>query len=342
MSSSKLSPLATRPDTSLPPEVFPVLEILRNHPKWIVASHMNPDGDTLGSAIALKQLLRSLGHEVRHFCPDVPARVYDFLEGIEEVETSLPEGDDWAIATCDAAELGRFTDKWVPRLKRASIMVVVDHHISNQAFGTHNLILPHDAATGEVVFKLFDHFGIAIDLVAANALYVAIVTDTGSFRYDGTSPATHRMAAYLIEQGVKPGWLNQQIYEQLTRTTVVVQSLALAKAQFALGDKVAYAWVSRAMLQEAGASDEECEGIVERLRAIKGVDTAVFLRELESGRWKASLRSKGEVDVNAVAARFGGGGHIRASGCTIEGPPEKAMEAILGVIGAALGDTAQA
>lgn len=336
MSSTKLSPLAARPDTSLPPEVQPVLEILRSHPKWVVASHMNPDGDTLGSAIALKQLLRSLGHEVRHFCPDAPARVYDFMKGIEEVETTLPDGDDWAIATCDAAELGRFTDKWVPRFKAARILVVVDHHISNTAFGTHNLILPHDAATGEVVFKLFDHFGVEIDPVAANALYVAIVTDTGSFRYDGTSPTTHRMAAHLIEQGVSPGWLNQQIYERLTRTTVVVQSLALAKMQFDCDGKVAYTWVSRDMLREAGATDEECEGIVERLRSIMGVDTAVFIRELEGGRWKASLRSKGAVDVNAIAGKFGGGGHIRASGCTVDGPPEKAMEAILVAIRGAL------
>lgn len=342
MSSSKLSPLATRPDTSLPPEVEPILEVFRSHPKWIVASHMNPDGDTLGSAIALKQLLKSLGHEVRHFCPDVPARVYDFMAGADEVETTLPEGDDWAIATCDAAELGRFTEKWVPRFKAARILVVVDHHISNTAFGTHNLILPHDAATGEVVFKLFDHFGVAIDKIAADALYVAIVTDTGSFRYDATSPATHRMAAHLIERGVNPGWLNQQIYEQLTPTTVVVQSLALAKAQFDAGGKVAYTWVSRAMLKDAGATDEECEGIVERLRAIKGVDTAVFLRELADGRWKVSLRSKGEVDVNSIAGQFGGGGHIRASGCTIDGPPEKALEGLLGAIRTALVGRAKA
>lgn len=335
--SSYKSPLATLPDTSLPPEVAPVLEILRTHPRWVVASHMNPDGDTLGSAIALKQLLRKMGHEVRHFCPDVPPRMYDFLRGVEEVETSLPEGEDWAIATCDAAELGRFTERWVPRFKAARILVVVDHHISNTAFGTHNLILPHDAATGEVVFKLFDHFGVEIDPIAADALYVAIVTDTGSFRYEGTSPTTHRMAAHLIERGVNPGWLNQQLFEQLSRTTVFLQSLALSRMKFDADGRVAYTWVSREMLREAGASDEECEGIVERLRAIKGVDTAVFLRELADGRWKASLRSKGAVDVNRIAGLFGGGGHIRAAGCTVEGPPEKALEAILAAIRTALG-----
>ncbi|MBM3269308.1 MAG: bifunctional oligoribonuclease/PAP phosphatase NrnA [Candidatus Sericytochromatia bacterium] len=323
------SPLATRPDARLPAEVAPALELLRTHPRWVVASHMNPDGDTLGSAIALKQLLRSLGHEVRHFCPDPPPRNLRFLAGTEEVETTLPEGDDWAIATCDAAEIGRFGDRWTARVAAARILVVVDHHISNKAFGTHNIILPHDAATGEVVFKLFEHFGVQIDELSANALYLAIATDTGSFRYDGTSPTTHRMAAHLIECGVKPGWINQQIYEQLTRSTVVLQSLALSKLRFDVGGKVAFTAVSQALLAEAGATDEECEGIVERLRAIQGVDTAIFMRELADGRWKVSLRSKGEVDVNALAGHFGGGGHVRAAGCTVAGPPDEAFGAFV-------------
>lgn len=316
---------------SLPKTAESIVEVFRQHKRWFVASHMNPDGDTLGSAIALKQLLRALGHEVRHFCPDPPPRSYQFLAGSEEVETALPD-EDWAIATCDAAELGRFGDQWAPRVKAASTLVVVDHHISNEAFGTHNLILPHDAATGEVVFKLFTYFGIEIDPQSADALYVAIATDTGSFRYDATSPTTHKMAAHLIEQGVRPGWLNQQLYEQVSKTTVILQSMALAKARFDQGGKVASTWVSQAMMQEIGAVDEECEGIVERLRSIQGVDTAIFVRELESGRWKASLRSKGEVDVNALAHRFGGGGHIRASGCTVDGPAEQAVEGFLSAL----------
>ncbi|MBM3275436.1 MAG: DHH family phosphoesterase, partial [Candidatus Sericytochromatia bacterium] len=133
------SPALLQADTRLPSEAAATVEVFRAHRKWVVASHMNPDGDTLGSAVALKQLLRAMGHEVRHFCPDVPPRSLAFLCGIEEVETSLPDGGDWAIATCDAADLSRFGDKWIDRLKAAEVLVVVDHHISNQAFGTHNL-----------------------------------------------------------------------------------------------------------------------------------------------------------------------------------------------------------
>jgi phosphoesterase RecJ-like protein len=131
---------------------------------------------------------------------------------------------------------------------------------------------------------------------------------------------------------VRPGWLNQQLYEQLPRTTVTLQSSSLARMRTEFEGKVAYSWVSRQMLTDVGALDEECEGIVERLRAIKGVDTAVFLRELADGRWKASLRSKGGLDVNALAGRFGGGGHVRAAGCTLAGPIESAIAAILAAI----------
>ncbi|MBU6428065.1 MAG: bifunctional oligoribonuclease/PAP phosphatase NrnA [Cyanobacteria bacterium REEB65] len=321
------------PLASLPTDALPAVEVLRSHPRWIVASHMNPDGDTLGSAIALKQLLRALGHDVWHFCPDPAPRSCDFLEGAAEVQQTLPSGDDWGVATLDAAEIGRFGEPWATVLSQYRPLVVIDHHISNTAFGTHNLILPHDAATGEVVYRLFEHFGIAIDPVAANALYVAIVTDTGSFRYDGTSPTTHRMAARLIESGVKPGWVNQQLYERISRTSMLLQSLALSQARFACDGLVAWTYVSRAMLAEAGASDEECEGIVERLRATEGVDTAVFVRELSDGRLKASLRSKGLVDVNAVAGRFGGGGHVRAAGCTLSAlPSQDIFQGFLAVI----------
>lgn len=316
-------------DFQLPAEAMPVVEVFRQHSRWVVASHMYPDGDTLGSAIALKQLLRALGHEVWHFCPDRPAQSYGFLRGVEEVETRLPEGDRWAIATCDAAELSRFGPSWAPRIKEASTLVVVDHHISNSHFGTHHLILPHDAATGEVVFKLFEEFGLQIDPVAADALYVAIATDTGSFRYEGTSPTTHRMVAHLLERGVRPGWINQQLYEQISQSAVVLQSLALSTMRLELDGKLAFTSVSQAMLREAGAIEEECEGIVERLRSIKGVDTAIFMRELGEGSWKVSLRSKGEIDVNALANRFGGGGHVRAAGCSIDQAPESALDTFL-------------
>ncbi len=329
------------PLTSLPPEALPAVEALRSHRRWIVASHMNPDGDTLGSAIALKQLLRALGHEVHHFCPDPPPRSFGFLAGAEAVETTLPAGDGWGLAALDAADLGRFGEAWASKLARLSPLVVIDHHISNKSFGTYNLILPHDAATGEVVFRLFEQLGIDIDELSANALYTAIATDTGSFRYDGTSPLTHRMVARLIECGVRPGWINQQLFERMARTTLLLHSRALAEAQFLSDGLVATTYVTRKMLADAGALDEECEGIVERLRAIEGVDTAIFLRELSDGRLKASFRSKGRVDVNAVAGRFGGGGHVRASGCTLApGPVLEALARLAAAVGEQLGQLA--
>jgi phosphoesterase RecJ-like protein len=320
-------------DLGLPAEHHAVADVFRDRTRWVVASHMNPDADTLGSAIALKVLLRKLGHEVVHVCPDPVPEALRFLGGTDEVRTSLDGLEDWALATCDAADIRRFGADWAARMAAFRPLVVVDHHISNQAFGTDNLIMADAAATGEVVFRLFRHLGVPLDREAADALYAAISTDTGSFRYEGTRPHTHLMAARLIEAGVSVSPLNQALYEETPAGALRIQAAALGRMRVALGGLVALASVSRAMLAEAGADDEDCEGIVERLRSIQGVDTSVFMRELASGGWKVSFRSKGLVDVNRVARIWDGGGHVRASGCTVSDGPGVLEERFLEQIG---------
>ncbi|MBM3260388.1 MAG: bifunctional oligoribonuclease/PAP phosphatase NrnA [Candidatus Sericytochromatia bacterium] len=320
-------------DLALPVEHHAVADVFRARTRWVVASHMNPDADTLGSAIALKVLLRKLGHEVVHVCPDPVPQALRFLGGTDEVRTSLEGLQDWALATCDAADIRRFGADWAARMAAFRPLVVVDHHISNQAFGTDNLIMADAAATGEVVFRLFRHLGVQLDREAADALYAAISTDTGSFRYEGTRPHTHLMAARLIEAGVSVSPLNQALYEETPARALRIQAAALGRMRVALGGRVALASVSRAMLSEAGADDEDCEGIVEQLRSIQGVDTSVFMRELAAGGWKVSFRSKGLVDVNSVARIWDGGGHVRASGCTVSEGPAVLEERFLEHIG---------
>lgn len=309
-------------DLGLPGAFQGGAEVFRSHRRWVVASHMNPDADTLGSAIALKVLLRSLGHDVVHVCPDPVPQYLRFLKGAGEVRQTLEGLDDWAMATCDAADIRRFGPEWTGRMAAFKPLVVVDHHVSNRAFGTDNVIMTDAAATGEVVFRLFRHFGVAFDREAADALYAAISTDTGSFRYEATRPHTHLMAARLIEAGVRVSPLNQALYEETPARALRVQALALGRMRLAMDGRVALASVSRDILAQAGADDEDCEGIVEQLRAVQGVDTSIFMRELASGGWKVSFRSKGLVDVNRVAAAHDGGGHVRASGCSVQEGPE--------------------
>lgn len=300
---------------------------------WVVASHMNPDGDTLGSAIAMKRLLRAFGHRVLHVCPDPVPAAYRFLPGSDEVVTELPA--DWpdasGLVTLDAADFGRF-GRLTERLRDFPLIVVVDHHVSNPRFGHLNLVLDDAAATGEVVYRLFRHFDVVPDLEAALGMYVALVTDTGSFSYEATNAEAHEMAADLIRLGVQPGVVSRQLFEQVPLPELRIKSMGLARMQLAEGGRVAWTTITRTMLDEAGATEEHAEGLTERLRALQGVEVAFFIRETPQGTLKASLRSKQFVDVSRLAGKFGGGGHRRAAGCTLEGPMDMAVALLLEAI----------
>lgn len=317
--------------SSLPPEIA----VLRagGPTTWVVASHMNPDCDTLGSAIAMKRLLRAFGHRVIHLCPDPVPDAYHFLPGAAEVVTELPPDlpEDAGLVTLDAADMGRF-GRLRARLEAFKLIVDVDHHVSNPRFGHVNVVLVDAAATGEVVYRLFRHFEIPFDHEAAVGMYVALVTDTGSFAYEATNADAHDMAASLIRAGVQPGAISRALFEQVPLSELKIKAMGLASAKLAGGGRIAYTTITRAMLDEAGAKEEHTEGLAERLRALKGVEVSFFLRETANGDLKASMRSKEAVDVSRLAAKFGGGGHRRAAGCTLDMPMDRAVQTLLEAI----------
>lgn len=316
--------------SSLPPALIPELDVLKGPRSWIVASHLSPDGDTLGAAIAMAHLIRDLGGTAIHVCPDpVPGR-YAFLPGAEEVQTELPEGlEGWGLVTCDAAELSRFGD-WAARFAAMPLRVNVDHHVSNPGFGSVNVVLTGAAATGEVVYHLYEHFGLRPNLAAAQAMYAAIVTDTGGFAYEATSAETHRIAGALIALGVSPAEMTKQLFEQVPFSELRIKTLALSRMQRSANGKVVWTVVTQAMLDETGADESQLDGLAEQLRSLQGVDVAFYLRETPRGI-KLSLRGK-DSDVNRIASRFGGGGHRRAAGATLPEPMETAPERVLEAI----------
>lgn len=307
--------------SSLPPEI----EVLRagGPQTWVVGSHMHPDGDTLGSGIAMKVLLRAMGHRVFHVCPDPVPEQYRFLRGTEEVLTSLPEdlGDGAGLVTCDAADFERFGRLMEP-LKALSPLVNVDHHRSNPGYGQVNVIWPSSASTGEVVFHMFQHFGVPLDRESADALYVAVVTDTGNFAYEATSSDTHRLAAELIRNGVSPSEIHHHLHENVPHCQLLIQSQALAGLRLMQGGRLAWTEVTLEMLAQAGAKAEHTDGIAESLRSLQGVEVSCFWRETPGGGIKVSLRSKGAIDVASILMHFGGGGHARAAGCTLSSREE--------------------
>ena len=298
--------------------------------RWIVASHMNPDGDTLGSAIAMKVLLRSFGHEVLHVCPDPVPATLAFLPGAADVVQSIPLAwrEGTGVVTLDAADLGRF-GQLAGELEAIRPLVDVDHHVSNPLFGDVNVVLTDAAATGEVVFRLFQHFGVTIDTEAAYGMYVALVTDTGRFAYEATQAASHEMAAALIQAGVQPGHVYRMLYERVNLAELRIRGLALQKMSLSACGRIAWTTISREMLESTGALEEHTEGLVETLRTLEGVEVSITVRETSRGTLKASLRSKQHVDVSALAARFHGGGHRRAAGCTLTGTLEQAAATLV-------------
>lgn len=316
--------------SSLPAALLPELDVLKGPRSWIVASHLSPDGDTLGSGIAMAHLIRQLGGMALHVCPDPVPERYAFLPGAEAVVTSLPEDlSAWGLVTCDAAELSRYGE-WAERFAAMPVRVNVDHHVSNPRYGTLNVVLTDAAATGEVVYYLYEAFGVQPSLEAAQALYAAIVTDTGGFAYEATTAETHRIAGELIALGVRPAWMTQLLYEQVPESELRIKSEALSRMQRSEDGRIAWTIVTQAMLDAAGADESQLDGLAEQMRALRGVDVAFFLRETSRGV-KLSLRGK-VSDVNRIASRFGGGGHRRAAGATVPGPIETAAERVLEVI----------
>jgi phosphoesterase RecJ-like protein len=302
------------------PDVRGWLGLLAEVRSWVVCPHMRPDADTLGSSLALAALLRELGCRVVVVCADPVLDRYGFMPGADEVVVGhLPDNLPAAtgVITLDAADLDRL-GVLASQLKRLHPFVNLDHHVSNQHFGSHNWIDLASAATGELVYMLYDHFGVQIEREAAGALYAALVTDTGFFRYPSTTARTLAIASALVATGIDFPGIIAAIYEQQAPGAVKLAGMALAALRLEAGGKVAWTSISLDMFERAGAVEDDAEGIVEELRKIATVEVLYILRESADGNVRVSLRSKHDHDVNAVARRFGGGGHRQAAGCVIE------------------------
>ena len=291
------------------------------------SSHLLVDGDGLGSALGLVHSLRLAGKE-GHVYNEAPLpRHLGFLPGFGEVAHSPPPIRPDAIFIMDTPVLERlgtihrhFPDG-VP-------LVVLDHHISNRNFGEVNVVDLDSSSTGELVYRLLVEAGLPIDGDVANCLFTAIYTDTGRFAYSNTSPETLEIAADLIRRGAELRTVSRGTYESRTRGELELQQRAISRLGVDSGGRLAWTLLSRDDLSETGCQPHEGQDLVEIPRSLEGVELALFFRETSTSV-KVSMRSEGEIDVCALATRFGGGGHKHSSGCSIEGPLEETMDAVL-------------
>jgi phosphoesterase RecJ-like protein len=260
--------------------------------------------------------------------PPLP-QTYAFLPGFAEILSEPPHGIDPQLAFFfDSGNLERSGGS-VKRIASHATIVNVDHHPSNSRFGDVNVIEPDASAVGQMVMEMLDHFGYPITTSMAGNLYVALLTDTGGFRHENTTPRALEDAARLARLGADPGKIATMVYKMRPETTLKLSGLALATMRVELDGRLAWAKVTRRMLREANAVMAESEGIIDTLNSIAGLELAILFKEVNDSLTKISVRSRGAVDAAAMCASFGGGGHIRAAGAEIERPMDEAVKMVL-------------
>ena len=315
-----------------------VAELLSAGRRFLLTGHRNPDGDSLGSALALAQALEARGREARVVMRDRWSSAYDGLPGVGAVQVSETLPPDWP-AGWDAAVVMECPEPERPGFSAllSGTTVNVDHHPGNLRWATHNLVVEPAAAVGEVVADLLDRLEWPMTPEVATNLWVSLVSDTGSFRYGNTTARALALGARLVTEGVRPDVVNEFLFEARPASTVRLEGLVLGTLELHADGRVALVSLPKRFLAETGADDADGEGLVNKARAIEGVRAAVLVRESdEPGVFRCSLRSKGTVDVRSVAAARSGGGHRNAAGCRVRGTWDSAKADLVAALAAAV------
>lgn len=287
---------------------------LLNEKSVAIFMHMRPDGDTIGSSLALKLALNSKGIVADVFCSDNMPTRFVFLKEISLVKNMVNPKDYSAFVAVDCASESRMGELGDVFLSHKNTYVI-DHHISNTRFAKVNCVIDN-ASNCENVYDLITELGIEIDVRIANLLAIGVVTDTGNFAHKNVTPKTLLTASKLVELGADLNEIIYNTFKSKTKECALLVGKVMSKIRYFLDDRYAVAVITKKDLEDAGATNEDTEGIIDSVLAIKCVEVASSVLELTENKYKVSFRSK-EADVNAVAGLFGGGGHILASGCQI-------------------------
>lgn len=282
-----------------------------------IVSHINPDGDSIGSSLSLAQALIKINKNVHVLNVENIPNDFVFLPSIDlfkDYEESFGIID--LIIAVDSSDIDRL-GKNKSLLNKSKLIINIDHHISNTNFGHINIIDSKSAATGELIYNLIKRMNIKLDRDIATNIYVAINTDTGRFSYESVNGDTHRIVADLMDAGIDIKYINIKLYENISveRANLYIKSLATLKTYS--NNRIATIKISQNMLKETNTSINDTEGIASFIRSIGPVEVSCLLKEFDSNEVKVSLRSKKYIDVASICEKFNGGGHIRAAGCTI-------------------------
>ena len=300
-------------------QISEIINIIKNSKKILVVTHVNPDGDCLGAALALKLVIeKNFNIPVQPVVNGKVPEVYNFLPSVESFRTvsELKETDFDTAISIDCAAKDRMTDA-IRLFDKAKETINIDHHKTNPNFGKYNYVLGNLSSSGEVLYNIVKEASIEINKDIANCLYVAILTDTGGFRFDNTKAETFLAVADLMKYGINPSSLYDCCYESKPLPMVKLSACAVSKAEFLHNGRIAYTVITLDDLKKNKALNEHTDGIVELLRQVNSVEVAFIVKETEQGYSKVSLRSK-SADVTKIASLYDGGGHSKAAGCTIK------------------------
>lgn len=303
-----------------------ILEEIKKAKRIVILTHENPDGDAVGSSLAMYIALKEMGKEPDIIIPELP-KVFNFLPEVENIKKEgTKDPYDLAIAL-DCATI-KMLNGWANYFEDAKSKVTIDHHGTNTMYGDYNYVNPDAPACAQTLISIIQYFGVDIDKKIGTCLLTGIITDTGGFQYQSTTPETFEFAAELLQTGVNVSDIYKRVMNTKTKANFELRKRAIDRMEFYEDGKIALTYITKQDEEEAGAETGDYEGIVEEGRAIEGVEVSIFLRETANG-FKASLRSNYYVNVSDVCLMFGGGGHIHAAGCTIAQSLEQVKEKIL-------------
>lgn len=331
--------MAILPNPKFTDDIQHVVEVMKNGDNWLIVTHERPDGDAIGSALAIAHILEQLGKKWTFLTETVLPRRFDYLEFFGRAQlASHFAGERFShVIAVDCADEMRFQGLhgWIAN---QATIVNIDHHRTNPRYGMANYVDADAAATCELIFYLAQQLQQPMQQSLAAALYTGILTDTAGFIQPNTTKAVHQIAAELLAAGVQPYDIAEPALESRSAAQMHLLQMALANLTVSRNGLYAAIYVTRGMLDGAGANDDDVEGLVGFARSIDTVEVGMLFRETEEGTVKVSLRSKRRVDVSRVAQQFGGGGHVRAAGCVIMDTLDIAMDKVSAAIEAALAE----
>lgn len=304
-----------------------IKEKIKNAGKIVILTHESPDGDAIGSSLAMYNALKQLNKQVDLIIPEYP-ETFSFLAGAEEIKKQGEEDEKYDLAIAlDAADIKRLNG-FAKYFENAKVTINIDHHGSNKMFADYNFVNPDAPACCQILILVLEYLGVTITKEIGTCLIAGIITDTGGFKYSGTSKETFEFTAWLLGIGVNVSDVYRKVLEVRTKGNFALTKLSIDRLELLEDGKIAFTYITKEDEKNVNAKNGDHDGLVDIGRTIEGVEVSILLREAD-GFYKGSLRSNEYVNVSDVCMMFGGGGHVRAAGCSIHLPLEEAREKII-------------